>query len=348
MRDPDFWWGRPGLYARLLWPIATIYGAISGRRMSREGARAGIPVICVGNFTLGGTGKTPTAIAIARLLAAAGEKPFFLSRGYGGALGGPLIVDPRNHSATDVGDEPLLLARVAPVVVSRDRVAGAALARSSGATVIVMDDGLQNPSLAKDLSIGVMDGRRGLGNAFVFPSGPLRAPLPTQLGHVQALLLIGKGRGATQAAELAREYNRPLVRASLAPAADAIKAIGRRKVFAFAGIGDPEKFFMTLASSGIEATIEESFQDHHPYTTADAERILDHCERDKLLPVTTEKDQARMARAGGAVGKLASAVRTVPVTLASEDLDQLKRLLRDALSRARATTRAGATGPIAR
>src|SRR5262249_52004434 len=156
-------------------------------------------------------------------------------------------------SAADVGDEPLLLARVAPVIVSRDRVAGAALAKTSGASVIVMDDGLQNPSLAKDLSIAVMDARRGLGNAMVFPSGPLRAPLSAQLAHVQALVLIGKGPGASHALELPRDKARVLLRARLEPAADALKAIGRRKVFAFAGIGDPEKFFMTLASAGIEA-----------------------------------------------------------------------------------------------
>ncbi len=149
MREPDFWWARPGLLARLLWPVSLIYGAVAAWRMNRSGTRAGIPVICVGNFTLGGTGKTPTAIAIAKLLAASGEKPFFLSRGYGGNLAGPIRVDPAKHAATDVGDEPLLLARAAPVIVSRDRVKGAELAKSSGATVIVMDDGLQNPSLAQ-------------------------------------------------------------------------------------------------------------------------------------------------------------------------------------------------------
>lgn len=336
MREPAFWWEKPGLYAWLASPLAALYGAIARSRMNRKGAHAGIPVICVGNFTLGGTGKTPTAIAIAKLLMAAGEKPFFLSRGYGGTLGGPVKVDVASHSASEVGDEPLLLAKIAPAIVSRDRITGAALAKSSGATVIVMDDGLQNPSLAKDLSIAVIDARRGIGNAFVFPAGPLRAPLHTQLAHTQVILLIGKGPGAGQAAELARGSARAFLRASLEPAADALKAIGRRKVFAFAGIGDPEKFFMTLASSGLEAQGEESFPDHHPYSEEEAARILERCESAKLVPVTTEKDLARMSRAGGTVAQLAAAARAVPVSLVCEDADALKRLLRDALTRARA------------
>jgi tetraacyldisaccharide 4'-kinase len=334
MREPDFWWARPGLPARLLWPVSLIYGAITAFRMSRSGARAGIPVICVGNFTLGGTGKTPTAIAIAKLLAASGEKPFFLSRGYGGNLAGPIKVDPTRHSAADVGDEPLLLARAAPVIVSRDRVKGARFAKSSGATMIVMDDGLQNPSLAKDLSIAVVDGRRGFGNGCVFPAGPLRAPLKAQLGHVQALLLIGKGNGAAQVAEISRDKSRPLLRARLEPAADAIKAIGRRRVFAFAGIGDPEKFFMTLAAAGIEAQVEESFADHHPYSEDDAVRILERSVGEKLIPVTTEKDLVRLGRTGGACARLASAAKAIPVSLVCDETDALRRLLRDALTRA--------------
>jgi tetraacyldisaccharide 4'-kinase len=335
MREPDFWWERPGLIARLLTPLSLIYGAAARWRMNRTGACAGIPVICIGNFTLGGTGKTPTAIAVARLLAAAGEKPFFLSRGYGGKLAGPVKVEGAAHSADDVGDEPLLLARVAPVVVSRDRVAGAALAKASGASVIVMDDGLQNPSLAKDLTMAVIDARRGLGNALVFPAGPLRAPLQTQLAHVQALILIGKGAGAAHALELPRDNVRILLRARLEPAADALKAIGRRKVFAFAGIGDPEKFFMTLASAGIEAQAEESFPDHHRYTEEEAARILARCEAEKWLPVTTEKDLARMARANGSVARLAGAARALPVAFTCEDEETLKKLLRTVLIKAR-------------
>ena len=336
MREPAFWWERPGPLAWLVAPLSFLYGAIARWRMNRKGTRAGIPVICVGNFTLGGTGKTPTAIAIARLLMAVGEKPFFLSRGYGGTLVGPVKVDPAKHKAVEVGDEPLLLAKIAHAIVSRDRVAGAALAKSSGATVIVMDDGLQNPSLAKDFSIAVIDARRGLGNSLVFPAGPLRAPLQTQLAHTQAILLIGKGQGASQAAELSRGSARVLLRARLEPAADALKAIGRRKVFAFAGIGDPEKFFMTLSSAGLEAQAEESFPDHHPYSEDEAARILERCESGKLVPVTTEKDLVRMSGADGAVATLAAAAKAIPVSLVCDDADILKRLIRDALIKARA------------
>ena len=162
--------------AALLSPLAAVYGAIAARRLAQAATRAGIPVICVGNPTVGGAGKTPAAMAIARLLIEAGERPCFLTRGYGGRLAGPLVVE-AGHTAVQVGDEPLLLARVAPTVVAANRVAGAELAREKGASVIVMDDGFQNPSLAKDFSILVIDGARGIGNGRVLPAGPLRAPL---------------------------------------------------------------------------------------------------------------------------------------------------------------------------
>jgi tetraacyldisaccharide 4'-kinase len=332
MRDPGFWWQKPGIAAYLLWPISVVYGAITASRMRRQGLRADVPVICVGNFTLGGTGKTPTAIAIAKLLAADGEKPFFLTRGYGGRLRGPIRVDLTQHKAEDVGDEPLLLARQAPVIVSRDRAAGAMLASSSGASVIVMDDGLQNPSLMKDLSIAVADARRGFGNAFVFPSGPLRAPLARQVEHVKAVLMIGKGAGVGQITDTARAHGCPVLSAQLEPSNDAIKSIGRSKAYAFAGIGDPEKFFMTLTSADIEAQVEESFPDHHPYSEDDATRILTRCDSEKLIPVTTEKDLARLAGSSGERARLAASARAIPVTLAFDNSEALRKLLRDALA----------------
>lgn len=332
MREPEFWWTKPGVAAWLLSPVALIYGIIAGWRMRRTGFRADIPVICVGNFTLGGTGKTPSAIAIAKLLAASGEKPFFLTRGYGGRLTGPIRVDAASHRALDVGDEPLLLARHAPTIVARDRAAGAAFAQAAGATVIVMDDGLQNPSLQKDLSVAVVDGRRGFGNAHVFPAGPLRAPLATQFAKVHAVLVVGKGAGASAVADFARARAYPVLRAHLEPASDALKEIGRRKALAFAGIGDPEKFFMTLASAGIEAKIEESFADHHPYSEDDAASILARCEAERLVPVTTEKDIARLTGQDGARGKLAAAAKAMPVTLVLDDPEMLRKLLREALA----------------
>ena len=328
MRDPSFWWDKAALPAWLLQPVALIYGAVAASRMRKAGSSAGIPVICVGNFTLGGAGKTPTAIAIARLLTESGKAPFFLSRGYGGRLSGPVRVDPVIHNAADVGDEPLLLARHAPAVVSHDRVAGAAFAREAGADVIVMDDGLQNRSLQKDLTIAVIDARRGLGNGLVFPAGPLRAPLSAQLEKTNCILLIGDGRQTPPAINgLAHTKNRPLFRARLEPDGNAIKALGRRKLLAFAGIGDPEKFFMTLAGAGLEAVAEESFADHHPYNAADAERLLALAESKNLIPVTTEKDLVRLSGSDPAVAKLAAKTRAIPVSLVFEDGAAVKKLV---------------------
>lgn len=332
MREPSFWWEKPGLVSRLLWPAGFVYGLIAARRMNWPGTSAGIPVICIGNFTLGGTGKTPTAIALARWLLSSGEKPFFLTRGYGGKLAGPLRVDLKSHRAGDVGDEPLLLARHAPVIVAQDRAGGAALAKDEGATVIVMDDGLQNPSLRKDFSLAVVDGRRGLGNASVFPAGPLRAPLSAQLRHVNAILVVGKGTGATQIAAIARQHNRPLIHARLEPKSDAIKSIGKKRVLAFAGIGDPEKFFSMLAANGIEAMAEESFPDHHAYTQADAERLLARADAEKLLPLTTEKDMTRLAGSDGALARLHARAKDVPVTLLVEEEEPLRKLVRNVLT----------------
>src|SRR4051812_5054707 len=190
MKAPRFWWDKPGAMAALLAPIASLYGAVAARRLSEAGARAGTPVICVGNLTVGGAGKTPAAMAIARLLIEAGEQPYFLTRGYGGRLAGPVVVE-TGHSAVQVGDEPLLLARVAPTIVAANRVAGAKLAREKGASVVVMDDGFQNPSLVKDLSILMIDGGRGIGNGRVLPAGPLRVPLEPQLDRADAILFVG-------------------------------------------------------------------------------------------------------------------------------------------------------------
>ena len=177
MREPAFWHRPPSWTSRLLMPLGALYGAVAGRRMQRPGFDAGIPVLCVGNYHTGGAGKTPTVLALTQLLRDLGETPVVLSRGYGGRLRGPVTVDAVRHAAADVGDEPLMLARTVAVVVARDRVDGVALARSQGASVILMDDGFQNPAIAKDASLIVIDADRGLGNACVFPAGPLRAPL---------------------------------------------------------------------------------------------------------------------------------------------------------------------------
>src|SRR3954451_17683538 len=191
MRAPAFWWKKPGAAAALLSPVAAAYGAVAANRLGKPGARAGVPVICIGNLTVGGAGKTPTALAVGRMLINAGRRGVFLSRGYGGNIAAPRRVDAARHSAAEVGDEPLLLARLAPTIVSPDRVAGAEMARAAGASAIVMDDGFQNPSLNKNLSILVIDGSRGVGNGRVIPAGPMRAPLAVQMRHAHALLILG-------------------------------------------------------------------------------------------------------------------------------------------------------------
>jgi tetraacyldisaccharide 4'-kinase len=321
MREPAFWWqegGSPAAAAAttLLAPVAALYGVIAAARMRRAGERASVPVLCVGDFTLGGAGKTPAAIALARLVMAAGRKPFFLSRGYGGRLAGPVLVGAGAgpHSARDVGDEPLLLAKIAATVVARDRVAGAAMAASSGADLVIMDDGLQNPSLAKDFSIAVVDGRRGIGNGKIFPAGPLRAPLAAQLDRIDALLVVGAATAASdRAIAAARKRGLPVFHAELRPDEATAAALKGRPVLAFAGIADPEKFFATLEACAIPAAVRAPFPDHHRYTPAEMAALVARADRERLVLVTTEKDLARMA--GDAVAaELLVRARALPVT----------------------------------
>ncbi len=333
MREPGFWWHQPGLLARLLAPAGLLYGAAAAFRLARPGRRAGIPVICLGNLTLGGSGKTPAAIAIARLLQAQGVRPAFLTRGYGGRLAGPAIVA-STHTAADVGDEPLLLARVAPAVVARDRVAGAAAAAAAGAEVIVMDDGFQNPALAKDASLLVLDGKRGIGNRQVFPAGPLRAPLAAQLARGQALIVVGPAEVSTQPIiAAARAHDLAILAARLVPAAEAVTALRARPVLAFAGIGNPEKLFSTLRGAGVAVAATQAFADHHVFGPAEAAELIARAERDNLALVTTEKDHARMA-GNAALTALAARAKVLPVTLVFEDRDAIGRLLETVLKRA--------------
>ena len=232
MREPAFWW-RPGTGGSAQRRLPAIYGAVAGLRMQPRGARAGVPVICLGNLTVGGAGKTPAALAVAQLLHAAHERPFFLSRGYGGRLAGPVRVNPAIHHAADVGDEPLLLARLAPTIVARDRVAGAKFAQFAGASVIVMDDGFQNPSLAKDLAILVVDGRRGIGNGRIIPAGPLRAPLGMQLDRAQALIVVGPPDGAAAVLDRAEQRGMTIFHGRLEPDRGVVAAIGRAQSAGF-------------------------------------------------------------------------------------------------------------------
>ncbi|HET7805673.1 MAG TPA: tetraacyldisaccharide 4'-kinase [Pseudolabrys sp.] len=332
MREPAFWWRGAGPQAQLLAPLGLIYGTITARRMATEGAHAGLPVLCVGNFTLGGAGKTPAVIMLAKMLAENGGRPFCLSRGYGGTETGPRLVDGRSDSAAQVGDEALLLARAAPTVVARDRVDGAEFARTQGASVIILDDGLQNPSLAKDFTLAVIDARRGIGNARVFPAGPLRAPLDAQLARTDAMLVVGEGNAADGVAAQLRAQSRPVFHARLAPDKAAVSALSGQNVLAFAGIGDPDKFFATAHVAGIVVSERRTFPDHHRYTPQDASELILRAQHSALTLLTTEKDRARMD-GDPRLAKLAASVQTLPVTMIVEEAGELRALIEAKLPR---------------
>jgi len=326
MRPPKFWTAEPNHpLARLLAPAGAAYGARVARRMERAGERAGCPVLCLGNFTLGGAGKTPAALAVAALLAELGRNPAFLSRGYGGRIGGPVRVDPGQHVAAEVGDEPLLLARQAPTIVARHRPAGAALCRSLGADAVVMDDGLQNPSLAKDFSLAVIDGVVGLGNGRSFPAGPLRAPLARQWPLIGGLIVIGAGAPGDRIAEAADSRGLPVYRGRLVRESDEFAG---RRCLAFAGIGRPEKFFATLAESGAEVAGQRAFPDHHPYRDRDLAALTEAARRLGADLVTTEKDAVRLPP------RFAARVGVLRVRLALDDPEALRRRLRSVLDAA--------------
>ena len=326
MKTPAFWSRPPGPAAWLLSPLAALYGNATARRMGRPGAAATLPVICVGNVTAGGAGKTPTALAIGRMLRDSGRRPVFLIRGYGGVKRGPLLVDPGLHGAGDVGDEALLLARVAPCVLSADRPAGARLCAGMDAGVIVMDDGLQNPSLVKDLSLAVFDAGIGIGNGLCVPAGPLRAPLQAQWPAIDAAILIGRGPPGERVADEVARQGLPLLRAGLEPDAETAAALRGRRILAFAGIGRPQKFFDTLAACGAILERRLSFPDHHVFTARQAGRVLDEAGAHDLIAVTTEKDWVRLAPLAAQEPRVAS-VRTLPVRLAFEDQARLGDLL---------------------
>ena len=318
----------------LLSPLAAIYGSIAARRMQRKGFDAGIPVFCVGNYHVGGAGKTPTVLALVKLLRDLGETPVVLSRGYGGRLRGPVMVGPDRHLAADVGDEPLMLERTVPVAVARERLDGLALAKSQGATVIVMDDGFQNPAIAKDVSLIVIDGHRGLGNARVFPAGPLRAPLPPQIDRSDALVVVGEGKAADAVAAAIAAQDKPVLAARIKADDAALSSLRGQRVLACAGIGDPDRFFRTLAGNGVEVVRRRAFADHHPFTQGEIEALVSEAKSGALIPVTTEKDLARLG-VGGELPPWAQGIVGFPVKLEFDRPLKLRQFVSDRLFRAR-------------
>ncbi len=290
MNTPNFWRSDNAL-ARLLDPIGQIVGAVTERKIRRaKPLRAGVPVICVGNLSVGGTGKTPVAASIADRLRNLGKNPAILMRGYGGKLKGPVKVDASTHTHEDVGDEALLHTSTTPVWVSRNRALGALEAIKDGADVLVMDDGHQHTTLAKDVSIVVVDGAAGFGNGRITPAGPLREHIKPGLSRADAIVLMGED--ANDLSNRLSAYA-PVLRAHIAPGPEWQKLRGR-KVVAFAGIGAPEKFLQALTVVGAKVVAFHPFHDHYGYADADIQTILDEAFAVGALPVTTLKDAVRL------------------------------------------------------
>jgi len=333
-RAPDFWWNPEARGAALaLWPVARIWGAAAAWRMAKPSRyRAPVPVICVGNFTVGGAGKTPTAIALARMARGRGLKPGILATGYGGRVRAPVLVDPSIHDAGAVGDEGLLLAAAAPTVVARDRVEGARRLVAEGVDIVIMDDGFQNPALAVDLSLVAVDASVGIGNGRMVPAGPLRAPLMPQLRRAGALLVIGEGAAADPLVRAAARAGRPTVRARIRPAR--VREWRKDPILAFAGIGHPQKFFATLAETHAPVARTLSFPDHYTYTAIDADKLLAIADGDKLRLVTTEKDFARLTGATGALARLRERAEPFHVLLEFENPTAIGEMIDEAVRKA--------------
>ena len=326
MHSPKFWAaGSRTVWPPLLSPAAWAYDVAGQiKRGFTTTAEVPIPVACVGNIVAGGAGKTPTAIALAQIFGELGAKAHFLTRGYGGRARGPLRVDVETHDARWVGDEPLLLAEQAPTWVARNRPAGARAAHAAGAELIIMDDGFQNPSLKKDLSLVVIDGGYGFGNGHQIPAGPLREPIARGLRRAKAIVLIGEDTAG--ALEALPPDHPPVLQAQLLPGMEAYE-IRERPVVAFAGIGRPQKFFDSLTEIGCELRAGFAFPDHHPYTPDEIMPLIERAAQVEATVVTTAKDYVRLPEEARPM------VRVLHVFLEWQDADAVRALCAPLLSK---------------
>lgn len=341
-KAPAFWWPDPNKPQKLahklakwaLFPASYVYGRVVARRMAMPGHQAALPVVCIGNFVAGGAGKTPTALAIAAELKDMGLQPAFISRGYGGSMAtSGLQVDVAGHTAEQVGDEPLLLARHGEAFIGPNRLASVIAAAERGAHCAIFDDGLQNPSVTKNLSLVVVDAGSGIGNGFCHPSGPLRAPLGDQMDMADAIIVIGspsqESSAPQPAVRLAARRGKPILSAMLE--LDLPDHVQDRPLIAYCGIGRPRKFFDSLEDAGLNVVHTVPFPDHHPFTTDEADMLIKEAQARNALLVTTEKDMARLTRASGVLADLASVTTPIPAKLVFEDPKYLRAILEHAV-----------------
>lgn len=315
---PPFWYEKPGLQSTLMAPVSWIYSWVSGRHMKNaKREKIDIPIICIGNFTVGGTGKTPTAITIAKSVIDMGLKPGFLTRGYGGTASEPTVVELGQHSARYVGDEPLLLAKIATTIVASDRVAGAKKLRDQGVDIILMDDGFQSAHLWFDLSVMVLDANRGLGNGRVIPAGPVRAPLKQQMQYADMLLVIGTGTAADNLIRIAARSAKPVYNALLKPTAP--QDFNDVRCLAFAAIGDPDKFYTSLKNAGAHVKETKSFPDHHYYKDDEIAELIALSNASDLTLVTTAKDMVRLDSEVGKPQELIEKTQVFEIQTAFDD-----------------------------
>lgn len=290
---PPFWWEKPDWKAWALSPFGSAYRWVADRHMLKaKPPKIAAPVICVGNFTVGGSGKTPTAIALAKTAKKLGLKPGFVSRGYGGHVAGLHKVDVKKDSARHVGDEPLILAKTAPTCVGADRHKAAKMLLDAGCDLIIMDDGFQSRHIHIDFALCAVDGRRGVGNGFVIPAGPLRASIRTQMMLCDGLVINGQGDAAMALVRIASRAGKPVFHADYKPT----KRLKKKPVLAFAGIADPTKFFATLKADGFDVVETRSFPDHHPFKPNELKTLTQEAEALGATLITTEKDAARLQR----------------------------------------------------